>query len=484
MEDDTTHRNKRMHSDEDLVASSSFLPLGITREDDAGIPEFSKRPVQETSQEIATLEERMKVMEPLYLEALRRQRQSSSMMTDGEENPSNDFILKNARAVYKKGIEDSIVEWTSLPAPLQVDTDFAKSLSVLSTPTVHGILATLPGLARDADFWMRIIDTLEDKSNISELLESYAAPHQILSDLDVMTAACRHDPRILMLLEDQPLGLDQRFWQTLLLHGDPAALIYMPPGAQRRFPDLVVQTFLPLAEHPDSDWEVCETVCGTIAEDLWDDGMARKWLEAGLPFVSGAHPFPAHFASDQEIFLIIAGKCREEDRLQSFNQASVTLRSDKGFMQKAIELDPDLFCCTAGTPLRYDCDLALQAFAISSDVVIGWMQAELEDSDSDYDYDSAEDIRFVRWYHRRLQEMLQARDDFVQTFLCGISQSVNNTAADGSSNLTVLDQGSETSVAYKRRIAEYLGISTGKKLRQIRQAVANIQDALDVLDVE
>ena len=147
-------------------------------------------------------------------------------------------------------------------------------------------------------------------------------------------------------------------------------------------------------------------------------------------------------------------------------------------MQKAIELDPDLFCCTAGTPLRYDCDLALQAFAISSDVVIGWMQAEPEESDSDYDPYSAEDIRFVRDYHGHLQGMLQARDDFVQTLLCGISQGVNP-----GSNLTVLDQGSETSVAYKRRIAEYLGIATGKRLRQIRQAVANIQDALDEMDV-
>ena len=166
--------------------------------------------------------------------------------------------------------------------------------SVLSTPTVHGILATLPGLARDADFWLRIMDTLEDKSEIGELLESHAAPHQILADFQVMTAACRHDPRILMLLEDQPLGVDRRFWQGLLVQ-DPAALIYMAPEAQRRFPDLVVQTFAPLAEHPDCDWEVCETVCGNMAEDLWDDGMARQWLEAGLPFVSGARPFPGTF---------------------------------------------------------------------------------------------------------------------------------------------------------------------------------------------
>ena len=405
-------------------------------------------------------------------ESIYIQRSSISMR---EENPTTNLILEH----YKKGIEDAIVEWTSLPEPLQVDTEFAKSLSVLNTPTVHGILATLPGLAQDGDFWMRIMETLDDKSAIGELLESHAAPHQILSDFQVMMAACRVDARILMLLEDQPLGVNRGFWQGLLLHGDPAALIYMAPGAQRRFPDLVVQTFAPLAEHPDSDWEVFETVCGTIAEDLWDDRMARQWLEAGLPFVSEARPFPAHFVSDREIFLIIAKKCRDEDRLQSFNQASVTLRSDKLFMQKAIELDPDLFCCTAGTTLRYDCDLALQAFAISSDVVIGWMQAELEDLDSDYDYDSAEDIRFVRWYHRRLQEMLQARDDFVQTLLGGISQKVN-----AGSNLTVLNQGSETSVAYKRRIAEYLGIAAGKRLRQIRQAVVNIQDALDALDVE
>ena len=46
------------------------------------------------------------------------------------------------------------------------------------------------------------------------------------------------------------------------------------------------------------------------------------------------------------------------------------------------------------------------------------------------------------------------------------------------SNMTLLNQGLETSITYKKRLAEYLGIPTGKRLRLLLSAEQNILAAI------
>jgi len=50
-------------------------------------------------------------------------------------------------------------------------------------------------------------------------------------------------------------------------------------------------------------------------------------------------------------------------------------------------------------------------------------------------------------------------------------------ALTGGSPLPLLNQGAETSLTRKKLIAECIGVSTGKRLRQVRQALRTLTDA-------
>ena len=54
------------------------------------------------------------------------------------------------------------------------------------------------------------------------------------------------------------------------------------------------------------------------------------------------------------------------------------------------------------------------------------------------------------------------------------AQSVRTTGT----SLSLLSQGPETSTMYKRLLAEFLAIPTGKRLRQLQQADRNIRKAI------
>ena len=79
---------------------------------------------------------------------------------------------------------------------------------------------------------------------------------------------------------------------------------------------------------------------------------------------------------------------------------------------------------------------------------------------------------FADCFRRVCRQALDNHEDFITTVLRGMSR-------DSGSNLSVLDQGTETSVVYKKLIAEYLGITFGRKLGLARRAFENISAAQD-----
>jgi len=73
--------------------------------------------------------------------------------------------------------------------------------------------------------------------------------------------------------------------------------------------------------------------------------------------------------------------------------------------------------------------------------------------------------------------MMETHDTFFRTVLRGMSQSVDSLG----SGLSVLNQGTETSVSYKKLIAQYLDVPSGSQLRMLSRASDNITWAMEAI---
>jgi len=119
--------------------------------------------------------------------------------------------------------------------------------------------------------------------------------------------------------------------------------------------------------------------------------------------------------------------------------------------------------------LRNDFDLCLLAFsgepyAAEMDFLRRHrLMMDEEDVNSEYQY--------LGRFGAKLSIRLRAHRDFSSVVLPGMSQT-----AGSSCSLAILNQGEGTSRNYEKRIADYLGVPTGKKLRLHREASRNLDD--------
>ena len=150
-----------------------------------------------------------------------------------------------------------------------------------------------------------------------------------------------------------------------------------------------------------------------------------------------------------ELFLLIAENDHDFD---TFGCCSQELRADKDFMMQAVKLCARLFH-TASDALQTDFDLAVWAFANCP-----WFCYEESRQGQ-----RPETMFFLRVTETRIRKKLLAYDIFVQTVLPGMSMYAGSQC-----RLTLLNQGTYTSLVYRKRSAEYLDIPTGTELGRLR----------------
>ena len=193
-----------------------------------------------------------------------------------------------------------------------------------------------------------------------------------------------------------------------------------------------------------------------ILPELWGNRhFVLKWFESSFPFVDS---MPVSWKDDKEIFLCIAKCCREDCRNKSFLKASESLRSNKDFMREALKLDPNLFDC-ASQSLLQNLKLAVFVFADFRFSFFCYLSSDRNGRRA-----------LIRGHRIAIASRLEKYDEFFALILCGVSS--------GSSTLSVLNQGTETSVNYKKRIAEFLDVPTGQYLCRLRRADARSREAL------
>jgi len=399
--------------------------------------------------------------------------------------PSSSSI-RDCREVLKNRLERGHISWSGLPSEFQNDLELAQSLTRYpDADLAWAIMEKFPVLRGDADVWWRILEKIREPQDLSLMVERYAPAETILANQEFMIQACRKWRCVRVL----PPTLSNRrdFWKALLQQA-PVVLGEMPPELQRRFPDLVVETWARLGQWECLDIMTAHSIGKQMVPEIWETrANVLAWFRAGLPFLVPARSvlavnppilvvqhqftFPTEWKNDQEIFQLIARHGSDLFRWRSFSQASITLRGDKDFMLQVLEHDPSLLIY-ASEPLQQDTDIQLVAFGAAT---VKPVEVYLRRSKG------RPGIDWARAFLQHTERLLTEHQVFLATVLMGMSPNVVR-CSESTSTLTMLDQGNETSVSLKKRVAEYLGIPTGKKLRQLRQARQNLSQALARVD--
>ena len=198
---------------------------------------------------------------------------------------------------------------------------------------------------------------------------------------------------------------------TGAMKGCGAALAHLPFNSQRLYPDLVAVAIANIAEHDETD-----ECLDFVAEDLWANiDVANAWLAAGGTI---HYKIPQTILTSREFGLLVADHCL----LDEFKEiVSESCRS----------------------------------------VAIAFVRG---------DFHSVANIELVVELFSRALQGLSAHDNFFKGLLCGMSFN-----AGSSCRLIMLEQGAETSLALKKRIAEFVGVPTGTKLRLLRRVTENLR---------
>jgi len=153
---------------------------------------------------------------------------------------------------------------------------------------------------------------------------------------------------------------------------------------------------------------------------------------------------------------------------RSFRNASTTLCRDKKFMLQVLELAPSLIKMVAPR-LRNDFDLCLLAFSGEQRAV----ETEVNRRRRLRSGGDSSEYTYVQEFRSKVSRSLSAHATFSTIVLPGISQN-----PDSGCTLASLNQGAATSRSYKKRMADFLDVPTGKRLRFHRQADRNLDAVL------
>jgi len=353
-------------------------------------------------------------------------------------------------------------DWEDLPSGLQNSIEFARSFSYFPNCCVpKAIMEHFSELRRDRDFWIHCFDSIEDYGDLPILIQDWA-PTELRSAHGFMIRACQSNYYAVELVHST-LGQNRSFVEEVLKIA-PMVLEKLSHESQRLFPDLVAQALELLGQDSSVGlYYSFRNLHGNILPEFWERrSFVLKWFESSFPFIDDRprwnYGMPLSWKNDKEIFLCVAKCCRENCRHESFSKASESLRSNKDFLREALKLDPNLFDCAVQS-LQHDLKLAVFVFANPRFSFDRYLSVGRNHRRA-----------LIRGHSIAIASHLIKYDEFF-ALLCGVSSA--------SSTLSVLNQGTETSVNYKRRIAEFLDVPTGQYLCQLRRAGARSREALN-----
>ena len=357
--------------------------------------------------------------------------------------------------------------WYGLPVTFEQDPAFAQAIEDYDSDfLVRHVFQRFPALSLDRNAWFKIIaselkggdDLLS--SALRNVIQDHL-PEQFRLDRELLLRACRRQGDVLLAL-DPTFGVDRDFVRAAIESDDGSPLHSMCFNAQPLHPDLVIEA---IAKHELHEYSTGNHV---VAPELWSNfNVWKAWADRGARFHSN---YPDDWKSNPEFGLLVL-KCASENIANDFMEATTeTLRSNKSFMLKAVELNPEVLVCARGG-LQHDFDVVMAAFGSEENparrLANNWLSSDQWDAERP----------FLQCILNEAEQYLEAQDGFTKAFVHGMT-----AFAGASCRLSMLANDKHTSLALKQKIAAYAGVPVGKDLRIIRQAVRRLSALVPVED--
>ena len=228
--------------------------------------------------------------------------------------------------------------------------------------------------------------------------------------------------------------------------------------------DLVLRSVARLPKYLDYDKDRMSKyyVEKAIPDEFWFEyDFINTWVKSGLGFpMASAIGYEATKA-----WMRLRGLCLENTIQTKSMYHAEHYADDVEFMSRAIVHHPILYFDAKGDA-KNNMGLMIMGFASCADQT---RKAVLK-------YHFAGEDAVVDSCLKAIQEQLELSENF-NSLILGNMLSTQCTEDTGTP-LTMLNQGEETSLVYKKRLAEYLGLPTGKWLLTLQQARQNILDAI------
>jgi len=368
--------------------------------------------------------------------------------------------LRTSRDFWKQMVLSFPAAWRALPAPFDRDVDLARVIPEFSSWDLYeSVRSRFPELlAHDRNVWWNLVSSSPNVADSLNHIFQHEAPPAILNDKEIVVRACLTNPYVLEYL-NFPLSEDRDVIAAALDGSAGEALDVIPDWVQAQYPDLVARAIREFDEDEEI-WELFDS----IDENLWSrPEVAHAWASRGGDYLH--EEFPEEFEDDQELFLLLA-----EHNSADFWCASDKLTRNKDFMLKVVGINPNLIR-EASRKLSQDFEVALMAFGGGNGQKRAFERSR--DLPGMFDISDGDDLEFLTNFAKEVRARLESHESFIR-LLCGMSTKRSLGDDEASCPLRLLNQGGETTIAYKKLLAQYAGISMGRELRQLRRASTNL----------
>ena len=309
-----------------------------------------------------------------------------------------------------------------------------------------------------------------DKSELYKCLKNHA-PTNVLANPSLMKIYVEADPACRALCPE-PLFDSQEFVAHVLRSPyiyRPLELI--PRNKQRRWPELVIESFehLPTADDPDQD-PTWREYLPLIDASLWQDANVRRgWFRAGCPFLL---PFFQQWKDDPEIFKLIAENCAYP--LRSFRHLDDTLKRSREYILELMKHNP-LAIFGAHPDIRRDpptYEMAVVAFAYKDKTKpLDLFNNQVRRLFIKSIHTSVEE---ATRYFQDIQHTLQSKLSLRATFMTGL---LNDPAC----NLARLRKDNITTKAISNKIFKNAGLpADDRELETAKLALRNLPDEEEI----
>jgi Domain of unknown function (DUF4116) len=316
------------------------------------------------------------------------------------------------------------------------------------------VLDHYSNIGRKREFWEAFLFSKHEIrlfDNFHQLVVDYATT--LLEDRDLVLKLCAYNVLVYFHLSDQ-LKRDEGVLEAVLA-ASPQKMLLVAKDIQRMYPALVASALkqLPLSIPGCRDYaQRC------VDESLWAHrNIALAWALAGGHFLDS---FPEEFNDDEE--LLVAFLHHQGEVLLN---PTPRLLGDKQFMLKAIKAHL-AYLQRASDELIVDRDVLLAAM---TNPRIAFLTIPQQYDGVQIHLLECETHSFWIDNSKIVRDKLKSHEIFVKLMLGGMMASTG-----GSTPLTLLNQGKETSLAFTKPIADYLGVPTGEELRMLREARKNL----------